>query len=351
MFFEQLKTHWLKSTAVQGNQWKLQDFLRIGLMGFPGQGMISIDVTYRCNLSCIHCYFRRQGYDSELTVDQWVSWLETRRTQGYPFLICGWLGGEPFLRRDLLEKGRLYFKSNVVFTNGMFELGSWSDCTFVVSVPALGDQYPAITGGDAKAFGRVKAHADREDLRVFISFCITRPTLDLIPQVLKEWEKTAVQGVYFEFYTPMHGDSLQLWVDWESCDRVISQLLELKRAYGDFIANTHQELLLMRARYYRAIVDDCPFCHIGASFDPMGQRKLPCAVGPEADCSRCGCILPVFARVLSKRRFMIHALWDGIGRELRGTYRRKNEGHRGPASLRAEKGQDSYRGHRNPVGI
>ena len=91
------------------NRWGVRDFLKIGLMGFPRQGMISIDVTYRCNLSCQHCYFIRQGHRSELSVDQWISWLENRRTEEHPFLVCGWLGGEPFLRRDLLAKGLPYF--------------------------------------------------------------------------------------------------------------------------------------------------------------------------------------------------------------------------------------------------
>jgi len=305
------------------NRWRPQDFLNVGVMGWPKEGMISIDVTYRCNLSCTHCYFRTQGYDSELTVDQWLGWLENRRSQGYPLLICGWLGGEPFLRRDLLEKGLPYFKANTVFTNGTFELGPADSCTFVVSVPALRSQYASITGADAKTFDRVRTHADRKDLRVFVSFCVTKPTLSLIPQVLEEWAKTAVQGVYFEFYTPMRGDDLRLWVDWESRDRVISQLLAFKRTYGDFIANTRQELMLQKSDNFRAVVNDCPFDRIGASFDPMGRRKLPCAVGPEADCSRCGCILPAFAQILSKRRFMIQAFWDGALRKVRERYRRR----------------------------
>jgi hypothetical protein len=98
--------------------------------------------------------------------------------------------------------------------------------------------------------------------------------------------------------------------------------LELKKEYGDFIANTHQELLLMKAESYRTIVFDCPFHRIGASFDPMGERKVPCAVGPHADCRRCGCILPAFAQILSKRRFMIQAFWGGVQRKLRGRSRR-----------------------------
>jgi MoaA/NifB/PqqE/SkfB family radical SAM enzyme len=313
--------------ALGKNRWAVQDFLHIGLTGFPPQGMISIDVSYRCNLSCRHCYFKNQGYESELTVDDWLAWFEEKRANGFPFLICGWLGGEPLLRRDLLEKGRNYFKSNVIFTNGTFELGSWQDCTYVVSVPGLHDQYGAITGVDGKTFERVRAHADRSDIQVYVSFCVTCPTIDLIPRVLEEWAKTAVRGVYFEFYTPSHGDNLKLWVDWPNRDRIISQLLKLKKTYGDFIANSHQELRLMRSKSYRRIVSHCPFHTIGASYDPLGQRKYPCAVGPEADCSRCGCILPAFAQILSHRRFMIQALWNGIHRELRDRRRRKTAGH------------------------
>ncbi len=312
---------------LEGNEWKLKDFLQIGVVGFPSQGLISIDVTYRCNLSCRHCYFRSQGYNSELTQDQWFSWLETRLSQGYPFLICGWLGGEPFLRRDLLERGLPYFKSNVIFTNGTFELGPWQNCTFVVSIPALGDQYSEITGADVKTFARVKAHVDRSDLRVFISFCITRPTLNLVNKFLDEWGKTAVQGVYFEFYTPRRGDDLRLWVDWGSRDHIISQLLELKKAYGDFIANTYQELMLMKSKNFRSIISDCPFQRIGASFDPLGRPKHPCAVGSQADCCRCGCILPVFSQILSRRYFMIRSLWEGIRREFRDRGRRNTSGH------------------------
>ncbi|NIN01652.1 MAG: hypothetical protein GTO24_27205, partial [candidate division Zixibacteria bacterium] len=86
------------------------------------------------------------------------------------------------------ENGLGYFKSNVIFTNGTLELGPWPDCTYVVSVPALRAQYTSITGADAKTFDKVKAHANRKDLRVLISFCITRPTVNRVPEVPEEWE-------------------------------------------------------------------------------------------------------------------------------------------------------------------
>jgi sulfatase maturation enzyme AslB (radical SAM superfamily) len=117
---------------MESKHWTLSDYLRIGLTGFLSEGMVSIDVTYRCNLHCLHCYFNRQGYSYELSLDRWVSelkWMESRRA---PLYICGWLGGEPLLRPEVIEVDKRFFKSNVVFTNSTLELPPWPDCNFVV---------------------------------------------------------------------------------------------------------------------------------------------------------------------------------------------------------------------------
>lgn len=205
------------------NRWTISDYIKIGLKVMPPRSLGGIDVTYRCNLSCKHCYFIKQGYISEWSTEQWEVRFEELKKDGFPFLICGWLGGEPLLRKDIIDKGRRYFKSNVVF----------------------------------------------------------------------------------EFYTPMKGEAADLWLDWSERDRIIDRIMTLRRRYGDFIQVRDSIYCLMRSDRAPQITGPCPFSKIGFSFDPKGNLKLPCQLGPKADCSRCGCILPFYSTILTQRGLLI----------------------------------------------
>ena len=300
------------------NRWTLSDYLQIGFGGFPFGGLMSVDVTYRCNFRCLHCYLGRQDHTSEFSVDKWIAHLEKMKSRGKPLYICSWLGGEPLLRPEVIEAGKSYFKSNLVFTNGTLELPNWSDCTFVVSVPGTKIHYQELTGADGKTYDLVKDHANRPDLDVIVSFCITRKNVSSILSFLLEWQKdTKIQGVFFEFHTPRMGEGKEFWLDWPERDYVIDTLLALKRTYGDFIYNTFQMLELMRSQPLQNILSDCPFTYVGLSLDPMGHPKYPCTLGPEADCDRCGCILPVFSSILYRRGPLMKAFAEGVKRKIR----------------------------------
>jgi len=85
---------------------------------FPLVG--KIDLTYRCNLSCIHCYCKdSEDAAKELTTNQWKKILDEIQKAG-----CVWLtfsGGEPFLREDFLELYTYAKKKGfiiTIFTNG-----------------------------------------------------------------------------------------------------------------------------------------------------------------------------------------------------------------------------------------
>jgi hypothetical protein len=312
---------------MESNRWTVSDYLRIGLAGFPEEGLMSIDVTYRCNLHCLHCYFSRQNYVSELSPDRWVSRLKRMKSAGAPLYICGWLGGEPLLRPDVVEAGKRFFKSNVIFTNGTLELPAWPDCSFVVSVPGTRIPYQQLTGAESRTYDLVKEHASRSDLEVLVSYCITRRNASSILSFLSEWQnETKVQGVFFEFYTPRRGEGNELWLDWTERDRILDGLLQLKKIYGDFIYNTKQMLELMKSQSLQKTLSDCPFGYVGMSFDPMGHIKFPCALGLEADCKRCGCILPVFSLILWRRGLLIQAFAEGVKRKIRKTPQQRQSG-------------------------
>lgn len=79
-----------------------------------------IELTYRCNLDCVHCYCKgKESGHKELTTRQWQEIIDQLHKED-----CLWLnftGGEPLLRPDFLDiyayardKGFLV----VIFTNG-----------------------------------------------------------------------------------------------------------------------------------------------------------------------------------------------------------------------------------------
>ena len=63
---------------------------------------LHLELTYRCNLRCCHCYnSSHSGKSRELTTDQWINIMEEAVSLGCYFLT--FTGGEPFARKDILE--------------------------------------------------------------------------------------------------------------------------------------------------------------------------------------------------------------------------------------------------------
>lgn len=58
----------------------------------------SIDLTSRCNLSCIHCYISGQGLSDLLSTEKIISCIDEAAEAGCLFLLL--TGGEPLLRSD-----------------------------------------------------------------------------------------------------------------------------------------------------------------------------------------------------------------------------------------------------------
>jgi radical SAM protein with 4Fe4S-binding SPASM domain len=98
----------------------------------PIQG--SLELTFRCNLRCVHCYCNlstadREALSGELTTGEICHILDQIAAAG-----CLWLlltGGEPLLRRDFLEIYSYAKKRGfviTVFTNGTTLTPEIADC-------------------------------------------------------------------------------------------------------------------------------------------------------------------------------------------------------------------------------
>lgn len=88
---------------------------------YPWGGQI--ELTYRCNLNCVHCYCKSsedsEDKDKELNTLEWKKILDEIQKEGCIYLT--FTGGEPLIRKDFLE---LYSYAKrcgfiiTVFTNG-----------------------------------------------------------------------------------------------------------------------------------------------------------------------------------------------------------------------------------------
>jgi radical SAM protein with 4Fe4S-binding SPASM domain len=85
---------------------------------YPLSGQI--ELTYRCNLACIHCYCKgSDDINKELTTNEWKKILNEIHKEGCIYLT--FTGGEPLIRSDFLKLYSYAKKKGfiiTIFTNG-----------------------------------------------------------------------------------------------------------------------------------------------------------------------------------------------------------------------------------------
>ncbi len=97
----------------------------------------SYDLTYRCNLSCKHCYFYKnysKSTDDSLTDNQWKEFFIREKMNGVRELHL--TGGEPMLRMRVIEFANEIFGERHVniYTNGTIPLPPLWRNSFFVSI-------------------------------------------------------------------------------------------------------------------------------------------------------------------------------------------------------------------------
>src|ERR671937_776790 len=86
---------------------RFANIIRLFIFGLPKYAVGSIDVTNRCNLRCEHCYFFAEDHDNEREppIEKWVEKLEEMKAPAPPMIRSPWAGGEPMMRKKLIEVG------------------------------------------------------------------------------------------------------------------------------------------------------------------------------------------------------------------------------------------------------
>ena len=169
--------------------------------------------------------------------------------------------------------------------------------------------------GTEEAFSRMRAPGiyqkikqnviSHPELRIQISCVLTTITADCVEDLIREWGPIARGGVIFDFFTPVTNLDEALWLDWEKRDRLIDQILALKRKYPGTINMLDSTLELMRSKNSKRVTDNCEFRLKAFALGPGGEPKGKCMMGDNADCDRCGCVVPFHMATLSSRRLML----------------------------------------------
>ena len=279
---------------------RLVDMVKFDLYGFPKNSLGSVDITYRCNLKCKHCYFLEQGYEDELTDEEWKLFFGALTRADFPFYQCSWVGGEPLLRKKLVGQLMKLFKNNLVATNGSIPLPYWPDAKIYVSVDGTEPHYRDMRGKE-HLYPLLKKNANRPDLHVKIGMVVTSRNYMCIDEMIEEWSHVAIRSVLFQFYTPIRGLDDGLWPDWELRDRILDHLIALKKRYGNFIENHEQVLRLMKSETAQKVTRKCFYAEGSFCLGPDGKVKKPCMMGEKADCSKCGCVLPFHTYMLEDK--------------------------------------------------
>ena len=286
---------------------------------------LSFDISGACNLNCPYCYWQKSKRRAQLPLDQIVEIAKKYRRQG--IIHATWIGGEPTLRPDVLQVVTPIFPINWVVTNGIpidnpqfpdFDLFSLPNTWAIISLDGYG-----------KAHDKSRNHQGLYKLikqRFWNKPVLTTTTLHQgnkyePEKLLKEWSRSGILGMIFEFATPV-GRAPDSRLDLIGSDRdiVIDRLIRLKKIYGRFMANSVTGLNLLRNQNLKSWTGQahCPTARFVVSLDELGQRKLPCVFGSADDnpnglkpvCGSCGCHVPTILTGIK------HLDWQTIGSTL-----------------------------------
>ncbi|MSQ82746.1 MAG: radical SAM protein [Myxococcales bacterium] len=175
-----------------------------------------LDVTYRCDLNCQHCYLDDRTTWPELTTGEWHNVVEQLAQLGVIKLT--WSGGDPFMRADLLQlvqhAGTLGFSSTLrthamavnpqvalQFRNAGVELARVSLYSLR---PEIHDPFTRGAGSLAKTLFGIDALV-AAGIEVKVDVFVTAEMIEEIPEIAKYFIQ---RGATAGFANKVHRDHL-----------------------------------------------------------------------------------------------------------------------------------------------
>lgn len=275
--------------------------------GLPKGSFLSIDVTKKCNLRCKHCYFFKSNHDKELSLDEWSARFKELKKKNKFLYSATWVGGEPLLRTDVIEKNMHLFPHNLVVTNGSISLPDWKNAYFHISVDGNEKIHDDVRGLKGLYSTIKKNIASSNSKRIKTAMCITNLNKNTIKEVLEDFSGSSLQGFIFDFYTPMLSNKNDpLLISDKEKDEIIDELISYKKGkYNKLIFIEPEVLELMKSKNMNKVVSKCSFRNSGIALDVSGNIKKKCMIGEDADCFNCGCVVPYYLHLRKDKKQII----------------------------------------------
>lgn len=262
--------------------------------------VLVFNATNRCNLSCRHCFVFRDANPNEASSprvepsdDDLIELLTALRDRHHIWSIL-WMGGEPLLRRSLLERGVDLFERNHIVTNGtvpLVELGP--DALYVVSIDGPPEVNDAIRGEGT--FDRVMRNLERApsslSTPVQAQCTVTRANQDHLGELVELLVDSPLEWMTFSFYVPpASGGGEDAWPTNEERMIAVERVRDLKDTYPSFVRNHRRALDLMAPEKAKTVTDACPArSFILPLYSEGDSFTTPfCCYGNDVDCDRCG---------------------------------------------------------------
>ena len=294
-------------------------------VGFIKGSFFSIDVTKRCNLRCKHCYFYRTESPEELSPEAWENRLKELKKNYKLTYSATWIGGEPLLRQDVIERCKGLFMHNLLVTNGTIPFPTWPNVYYHVSIDGDEKTHDEVRGkkGLYRSILNNISNAPA-DIKISAAMCINELNKGTIEGVIKDLYDSNVNEVMFDFYTPsIKEPNDPLAMTNKAKEDTIRHILDLKKnsKYGAVIDLPNDVLLNMMPKNMKKVVSKCSFRSHGVALDTGGNIKPKCMMGAEADCSKCGCIVPYYLHYRKDKIQIIKSVFQEVHKRTRDKIR------------------------------
>ena len=266
---------------------------RRAVLGLPYS--FSFNIADRCPFGC-QCYWRAQARIAEMTDESVVAFFEKKRREGYVFATL--VGGEPYVRPDLLAKVAGIIPLNWVVTSATTPLRRLRNTTHIVSIDgACAETHDSVRRSKGlycrvlKNLGKARAMGD---FPTVLHTTLNAVNYREIGKILEIWSSNGLaDGINVSTLTPIQGagdDGYRLTR--EQRIWIVNELLALKKHYKNFLLMTVGMIHCLHPDHTAKLTPR--LCHTAKwieSYDAAGDRMPQCILSEKADCKECGCVI------------------------------------------------------------